>query len=231
MKVDDIFFTQKLLKKTIRKGNSTSKASDGSVVYYCVGFFDQNGDLIQEDPGFNTESDDLEGLRNLECHSHHLDEEKCSEMLKNILTRMKPLEIAEFKCYDNTLIQYGWDHDELLRLFGSIPAFVHMKIKVFNFTDEKNAYNTDVDEKLAQCERRKSLGVKYLELNQFQKARDLFQDMIYLFDSGVETPEEKERVSATKLSALMNCSLCSLKLNDFKAVIDLCQRAKEIKYS
>ena len=47
VKVDDILFTQKLLKKTVRKGNSTNKASDGSIVYYAIGFYDSKGDVIK----------------------------------------------------------------------------------------------------------------------------------------------------------------------------------------
>lgn len=74
VKVDDILFNQKLLKKTVRKGNSTNKASDGSIVYYSVGFFDSEGNLVKQDSTFDVETDSLEELKNLGCRTHYLDE-------------------------------------------------------------------------------------------------------------------------------------------------------------
>lgn len=65
-------------------------------------------------------------------------------MLKQVLTRIKPLEIAEIKCYDKDLLSYGWDREELMSIFKQIPEVVHLKIKMFNFTDEKTAYNTTI---------------------------------------------------------------------------------------
>ena len=106
-----------------------------------------------------------------------------------------------------------------------------MKIKMFNFTDEKTAYNTDIKEKLYHCERKKKFGVKFIEKQEYGKAKEIFEQMVAFFDSGVETEEEKKEVEGVKLSALMNCSLCALKLNSFDEVLDFCKRAKEIKNS
>lgn len=50
----------------------------------------------------------LEQLPNV--RHHYLDEYRVSKMLKRILFRIKPLEIAEITCNNPGLVTYGADH-------------------------------------------------------------------------------------------------------------------------
>jgi hypothetical protein len=61
-KIDDIMFDGSLLKKTIRKGNSTARPEDTSVVFYAIEWLDNNGSILRKDEAFALEEEDINKL-------------------------------------------------------------------------------------------------------------------------------------------------------------------------
>lgn len=107
-KIDDLFFDGTLLKKVIRKGNSTARAEDTSIVFYALQWLD--GDkVVGEDPNFSLEEEKLAVLETLPIRSHYMDEFRVSPMMKKVLERTKPLEIAQIVCMSSSLMEYGED--------------------------------------------------------------------------------------------------------------------------
>jgi hypothetical protein len=77
---------------------------------------------------------------------NYLDEYRVSKMMKRILFRVKPLEIAEVVCRRPELVAYGEDYKELVELGGGEIRFpVRFRIKMFNFTEGKTAYNMTIE--------------------------------------------------------------------------------------
>jgi len=91
-KIDDIQFDGSLLKKTLRKGNSTARPEDTSVVYYALEWLAADGSTIKQDEGFTLEEEELDKLEQLsQVRRNYFDEYSISKMLKRILYRTKPL--------------------------------------------------------------------------------------------------------------------------------------------
>lgn len=57
-------------------------------------------------------------------------------MLKKVIKRMKPAEIAFVECRDKELFQFGQDYEEMKQLlkFDQTPERIKLVIRVYNFT-------------------------------------------------------------------------------------------------
>lgn len=51
-KIDDLLFDGSLLKKTVRKGNSTARPEDTSIVFYALEWLDADGATKRKDEAF-----------------------------------------------------------------------------------------------------------------------------------------------------------------------------------
>ena len=172
-KIDDFLFDGTLLKKTIRKGNSTARPQDTSIVYYALEMLAADGSTLKKDEAFDLEQEDLAKLQQLsQVRRNYLDEYRVSKMLKRILYRTKPLEIAEVTCNNRQLVQYGDDYKDFLEVYGGkVPEPLKLRIKMLNFTEGKTAYNMNADEKLFHYERKRKVGIQLLNDGQFHKAK------------------------------------------------------------
>jgi hypothetical protein len=95
IKVDDIYLDGALLKTTLVKGVSTARADSSSLVYFSLRFFDENKKLLYEDKCFNSDWwEDFFKLDELGCRKTYLDDYSVSKMLKSVIKRTKPAEIA-----------------------------------------------------------------------------------------------------------------------------------------
>jgi hypothetical protein len=52
-----------------------------------------------------------------------------------------------------------------------VPVPLKFRIKMFNFTEGKTAYNMDVNEKLFHSDRKRKVGIQLLNAGHFHKAR------------------------------------------------------------
>ena len=153
-------------------------------------------------------------------------------MLKRILYRTKPLEIAEVTCNNRQLVQYGDDYKDFLEVYGGkVPEPLKLRVKMLNFTEGKTAYNMNADEKLFHYERKRKVGIQLLNDGQFHKAKKEFEEINTYFEYGVEGEEDKLKLREPHMASLMNTSLCCSKLADFPGVISVCKRIKDIRPS
>lgn len=135
-------------------------------------------------------------------------------------------------CHNLQLVQYGDDYKNALELYGGkIPQPLRFRIKLFNFTEGKTAYNMSVEEKLFHSDRKRKVGIQLLNSNHFHKARKEFEEINTYFEYGVDNEEDKIRLREPHLSCLLNASLCCSKLGDYPGVISVCKRIKGIRPS
>ena len=109
--IDDIFMDGQLLKKILVRGISTAKADSSSIIYYALKFINSQKETVFMDPFFESDWwEDFAALDKLNCRKNYLDDYSVSKMLKESIKRMKPAEIAEIECRDNSMFTFGSDY-------------------------------------------------------------------------------------------------------------------------
>lgn len=142
--------------------------------------------------------------------------------MRKALTRMKKNELAIIKCFDTTgLITNGVDYEGLK---GIIPKQLIYIIHVFDFSEGKTNFSMSVDEKIEQAVRKRQVGLKWISSNNFKKALNVFKTINAFFDYGTFTEEDKKNMRPQQISALLNTSLCYLKLQQWPMMKHVCEK-------
>ncbi|KAL4496561.1 hypothetical protein ABPG72_015922 [Tetrahymena utriculariae] len=234
-RIDDIFGDQMAIKKEILKGNSTAKPEkmakiyfelkieiDGEIIYKSI---DGDFPVLTEKQVFDF--DFLE--QQPSSWKYYLDEFKISKLLKNTIRRMKKQEYSILECRDKTLIQYGQDFEIIKeKCNGVIPDFVQYHIKLYNFTEGKNTFTMTIDDKVEQAQRKKVVGLRFIQEQNFKKACKTFEAINAFFELGKFIGEDAQKVHPHKISSLLNTSLCYLKIKKWDRLILTCDKILEI---
>lgn len=145
-------------------------------------------------------------------------------MLKQAIKRMKPAEIAEVECRDVSLFEFGSDYEYYCQHWeGEVKAPVKIVVRVYNFTEGKNCFNMDTDEKALEARRKKTIGVEHLKKGRIDKALAVFETIVGYFGSG----EIDQEGYNEKVSALMNSILCHMRLENYPKVLELSEAVLE----
>lgn len=125
-------------------------------------------------------------MEELNCRKNYLDDYSVSEMLKQAIKRMKPAEIAEIECRDKELFQNGHDFEDYKKhnQIADLPEVIHLVVRVYNFTDGKNCFNMEIDEKVNEAWRKKAIAIKLLKSGNIPKALKTFENIVSYFGSG-----------------------------------------------
>lgn len=173
MEVEDIFEDETILKRTIVKGMSTSKAEDNSEIFLNYRIVDAttNQELYSSGP-VDLDQVDEETRKELsnpatiktsdKCVRLYLDEYRTSRMFKNVLKRMKKMERAEIRVKTFDFIKFGDDYEQLLKhpdILSRDPADLLYDVHVFFFVEGKNSFTMTLAEKMSHALRKKEIGL------------------------------------------------------------------------
>lgn len=166
-----------LLKKTLVRGVSTAKPDSASLIYYALKFIDSAKNTVHTDACFDSDWwEDFGKLDELNCRKNYLDDYSVSKMLKEAIKRMKPAEVAEIECRNGEMFTYGTDYEEykLHLKVEQPPPVVFLMVRVYNFTEGRNCFNMELEEKVVESRRKKAIGVKLLKEGNIPKALQTF---------------------------------------------------------
>jgi hypothetical protein len=144
IKIEDIFENRKVLKRTVKKGVSTSKPDKSSEIFFNYQIYDLKTETQIYSSGtheFASEDDkynDLEYLKSSGlCYYCYLDEYKISRLLKNSLKFTKKLETAEIRVFEPArYIKYGADYEHILKYSPNLENLqLKYIIQLYNFTE------------------------------------------------------------------------------------------------
>lgn len=99
----------------------------------------------------------------------------------------------------------------------AVPGVVRITVRLYNFTEGRNCFNMEPQEKVEEARRKKAIALKFLSRGDIPLALSTFETIISFFSSGKIDQEGYDE----KISALMNSCLCQLKLENFKEVVNL----------
>jgi len=230
--ITDIFDDKLVLKKAVRKGVHTSKPENNSEIFFTYQVFNmENNSLIysSSDTDFDIEDPtwkDIDKLRESDCYRCYLDEYRVSKLLKHCLKVTKKMEIAEVVVLDPAkYVQYGDDYNEIVK---RCENFTNVKlkyvIKLYNFTEGKNAFTMTVDDKVFHALRKKEIALAQLKSGNVKKALKVFENVNSYFDLGKFLEEDQIRVQPIQISCLLNTTLCLQKFENWKKLITVADK-------
>lgn len=196
-KIDDIFSDGVLIKKQITKPLSSAKPEKVSLIEFDLWIYACTSSCYT--PEYPTECvyrstaqlphDPAGGSGSLKFY---IDDPSLSKMLKNALLRTKKQELALFYC--GAVSEFVRKDSFDGKLLKPLPERVYYYLRVHDFSEGKNNFTMDVDEKIAQAIRKKQHGLDYIKVHNFGKALKVFKTINAYFDYGSFTEQDKDKM-------------------------------------
>jgi len=238
VKITDIFENRQILKKTVRRGVHTAKPEPSSEIFFNYEIYDlSNNHKIYSSSDMEIELEDetwkdLDKLRDSNlCYRCYLDEYKISKVLKNCLKVTKKMEIAEARVFDVAkYVTYGDDYHQIIKYNPNLEQLkLKYIIKLYNFTEGKNAFTMTIDEKIFHGSRKKEIAVAQLKAGNYKKALKIFEHINSYFDIGKFLEEDQMKVQAIQVSSLLNTTLCLQKFENWKKLVIVADKVLNVE--
>ncbi|KZS08950.1 Peptidyl-prolyl cis-trans isomerase FKBP4 [Daphnia magna] len=141
--------------------------------------------------------------------------------------------LLKFKKQERSLIKltpaYGFGSTGNEQLSVPPNADLEYEVELKGFEKAKESWSMDADEKLEQAKLCKEKGTNHFKTGKYALANKQYSKIVNLLEFEKTLKEEKatER-EQLMLAAYLNQAMCCLKLNDFTATRDHCQKALEL---
>jgi FK506-binding protein 4/5 len=111
-------------------------------------------------------------------------------------------------------------------------AALHYEVELLDFTKEKASWEMTNEEKLAAAQKNKDDGNELFKAGKFRGAIKKYKKASSFVDNENSfTEAEKAQAKPLRITAHLNTAACNLKLKDYKACIENCDKALKLEVS